>query len=269
VGDQARDLVLDFDVPLGGRVRTTWTAPRLGGRSGSADPRAIPSEARGWAWLQHGFGRRASALAGCAGMLASLGIAVVRPDIAWWRPKRSMHDATWLTAMSVTLARAVEAGIPQARGVGVGAPAVWTLVGHSAGGAVVGHAAACLEAREPGSVAILVLLDPVDTVGGLLAGALPALDGAADGGLRARSRVHACRPSRCNRRGATVADLRARRWAVTDHDLSHPDPERIPASGPALAPDPWAARLCGAPGSGAEVLALTDAVRAEAGAAFP
>ena len=248
------DFLLDLDVPLRGRLRTTWTAPV-----------GVP---RGWAWVQHGFGRRASELTGLAQLLAHEGIAVVRPGIAWWRPRRSMHDRTWLTAAAVTVARAVEIGLPQARGVGAGAPPVWVLVGHSAGGAVAAHAAACFEARVPGSAAGLVLLDPVDTVGHLLAGDLPALEP----DLRARASVHACRPSRCNRRGATVADLRARGWAVTDHPgLSHADPERIPGApaGPSLAPDPWAARVCGAPGSGAEVLALADQVRAQVVAAYP
>lgn len=255
MGPALADIVLDLDVPLRGRVRTTWTAPE--------------GTPRGWAWVQHGFGRRASALAGCAGMLAREGIAVVRPDIAWWRPKRSMHDPTWLTAMSVTIARAVEVGIPQDRGVGIDAPLAWTLVGHSAGGAVVGQAAACLRARESHGVSRvlgLVLLDPVDTVGGLLAGVLPALDE----DLRGASDVHACRPSRCNRQGATVAELRRRGWAVTDHPgLSHADPERIPAEGPALASDPWAVRICGQPGDGAEVLALAGEVREQVGAAYP
>ena len=258
------DLVLDLDVPLGGRVRTTWTAP--------------VGTPRGWAWLQHGFARRASALAGCAQLLASEGIAVVRPDIAWWRPRRSMHDPTWLTAASVTIARAVEVGLPQARGVGAGAPGTWTLVGHSAGGAVVAHAAACLQARQHrvtgtgggddiASVAALVLLDPVDTVGGLLAGALPALEPE----IRDSSTVHACRPSRCNRHGVTVADLARRGWSVADHPgLSHADPERIPPSlaGPALPPDLWAARVCGQPGSGADVLTLAAAVSSEVRSAY-
>ncbi len=247
------DLVLDLDVPLGGRVRTIWTAP-IG-------------KPRGWAWVQHGFGRRASALAGCAELLAREGVAVVRPDIAWWRPRRSMHDSGWLTAASVTIARAVEAGLPQERGVGDGAPGLWTLVGHSAGGAVVGHSAACLQARVAGSVSSLVLLDPVDTVGGLLSGVLSALEPA----LRDRSTVHACRPSRCNRQGATVAGLATRGWPVMEHPgLSHADPERIPSTltGPALAPDPWAARICGRPGSGADVLALAAAVREEVEAAY-
>ena len=251
------DLVLDLDVPLGGRVRTTWTAP--------------VGTPRGWAWVQHGFARRASALAGCAQLLASEGIAVVRPDIAWWRPRRSMHDPTWLTAASVTIARAVEVGLPQARGIGVGARDTWMLVGHSAGGAVVGHAAACLQGRQPGvggqrelaAVAALVLLDPVDTVGGLLSRALPALEPE----IRDRSTVHACRPSRCNRQGLTVTELARRGWSVVDHPgLSHADPERIPPAlaGPALPPDPWAARVCGQPGSGADVLALAAAVSSEA-----
>jgi pimeloyl-ACP methyl ester carboxylesterase len=255
------DLVLDLDVPLGGRVRTTWTAP--------------VGEPRGWAWVQHGFGRRSSALAGLAQLLAGDGVAVVRPDIAWWRPRRSMHDATWLTSASVTIARAVESGLPQARGVGAGAPEAWTLIGHSAGGAVVGHAAACLEARVPGSVAGLVLLDPVDTVRGLLARVLPALEPGHEPRLepclRDVSTVHSCRPSRCNRQGATVADLRRRGWTVLDHrGLSHPDPERIPAAmtDPALSPDPWAVRACGPPGSGADVLDLASVVRAEVGAAY-
>ena len=251
--DQAADLVLDLSVPAGGRVRTTWTAPASG-------------HALGWAWVQHGFARRASALAGVAQLLAGEGIAVVRPDIAWWRPRRSMHDRGWLTAVAVTMARAVEIGLPQARGIGVDAPPRWVLVGHSAGGAVVGHAATCIAGRVPSSssVAGMVLLDPVDTVGGLLAAALPAL-------VSDRTVVHACRPSRCNRQGATVAELRARGWTTVDHPgLSHADPERIPGSvdGPALPADPWAARACGAPGSDADVLALAAAVRGEAGAAY-
>lgn len=255
--------VLDLDVPLGGRVRTTWMS--------------APGASRGWAWVQHGFGRRASALAGLAELLVGEGLCVVRPDIAWWRPRRSMHDAPWLTSATVTIARAIETGLPQGRGIGVGAPLRWTLLGHSAGGAVVGHAAACIQARVGDSVAGLVLLDPVDTVGGLLAGALPALEDfsagemAGHGGstcLRDRSMVHSCWPSRCNRQGATVAALRARGWAIRDHaGLSHADPERIPGreSGPALAPDAWAARLCGRSGSDADVLALAAQVRAEAG----
>jgi hypothetical protein len=68
-----------------------------------------------------------------------------------------------------------------------------------------------------------------------------------------------------------VTSLRGRDWRVADHPgLSHADPERIPpaAEGPALAPDRWAARVCGQPGSGPDVLALAAAVRAEVGAAY-
>lgn len=247
-------LVLDLPVPLGGRLRTAWTA------GAGAN--------RGFAWVQHGFARRASAVEGVADLLAHAGFVVVRPDIAWWRPRRSMHDRAWLTAASVTIARAAEGGLLRDRGLGADAPPRWTLVGHSAGGAVVGHAAACLQERAPDAVATLVLLDPVDTVGGLLAGALPALDADAGrgGSLRERSSVHACRPSRCNRHGATVAELRERAWSVVDHPgLSHADPERIPSTlaGPALPPDRWAARVCGTPGSGPDVMALAEAVHAE------
>lgn len=246
-------LTLDLPVPLGGRVRTAWTAGA--------------GAARGWAWVQHGFARGASALEGVADLLAHAGFVVVRPDIAWWRPRRSMHDPVWLTAASVTIARAAEGGLLRDRGLGADAPPRWALVGHSAGGAVVGHAAACLQERSPDAVATLVLLDPVDTVGGLLAGALPALEAGGGSGesLRDRSSVHACRPSRCNRHGATVAQLRSRGWGILEHPaLSHADPERIPSNlaGPALPPDRWAVRVCGAPGSGPDVMALGEAVRA-------
>ena len=237
------DLVLALDLPSGGRVRTTWTPP-IG-------------EGRGWAWLQHGFTRSGADLAGLAGLIARAGYAVVRPDIPSLRPTRSMHDARWLTEVALTVSRAVEVGIPQSRGIEASGP--WALVGHSAGGAVAVHVAACLAARHRGpEVSSLVLLDPVDTVGGLLSGALTGAP---------RGLVHACRPSRCNRGGATVQELARLGWPVTHHPgLAHPDPERIPAS--ALAEDvpdapAWLGALCGTPGSRADVAVLARAVRAE------
>ena len=237
------EVVLALDLPSGGRVRTTWTAP--------------VGDERGWAWVQHGFMRSGAGLAGLAGLLARSGYAVVRPDIPSLRPTRSMHDARWLTEVALTVSRAVEVGIPQSRGVQASGP--WSLLGHSAGGAVAVHVAACLSARHRGpGVASLVLLDPVDTVGGLLSGALPGAP---------RGLVHACRPSRCNRGGATVRELAGVGWPVTDHPgLAHPDPERIPAS--ALAADvphapAWLGALCGAPGSREDVAALARQVREE------
>ena len=240
-------VVLSLALPSGGRVHTTWTAPA--------------GEPRGWAWVQHGFTRRGSDLVGVAGMLALAGFAVVRPDIASWRPRRSMHDTGWLTEVALTLGRAVEVGIPQARGIAAEGP--WVLVGHSAGAAVLTHGAACLGARHGvAPVASLILLDPVDTVGGVLAAALES------GPVASSVHVHAFRPSRCNRQGATVRLLEARGWPVTHHPgLSHPDPERIPPdaqAGSVPAAAPWLVRVCGEPGPAADVAELAQSVRAEA-----
>ena len=237
------EVVLDLDLPSGGRVRTTWTAP--------------VGEGRGWAWVQHGFMRSGAGLAGLAGLLARAGYAVVRPDIASLRPTRSMHDARWLTEAALTVSRAVEVGLPQSRGIHGAGP--WSLLGHSAGGAVAVHVAACLASRHRGAdVASLLLLDPVDTVGGLLAAALPGAP---------RGLVHACRPSRCNRGGVTVRALADQGWPVVDHPgLAHPDPERIQASARAEdVPDApaWLGALCGTPGSREDVAALARQVQAE------
>jgi len=240
-------VVLALALPSGGSVRTTWTAP--------------DGQARGWAWVQHGFARRGDDLAGLAGLLNRSGFAVVRPDIASWRPRRSMHDAGWLTEVALTLGRAVDSGLPQTRGVAADGP--WVLAGHSAGAAVVTHGAACLGARHGAApVASLILLDPVDTVGGLLTAALGS------GGVASSVHVHACRPSRCNRHGATVGLLDERGWPVTWHPgLAHPDPERIPPdaqAGSVPAPSPWLARVCGELGDPADIAELARLVRAQA-----
>jgi pimeloyl-ACP methyl ester carboxylesterase len=196
---------------------------------------------------------------GLAELLADDGWAVVCPDIPSLLPRRSMHDPRWLTEVALTLGRAVDAGVPQARGV-VG-DGFWSFVGHSAGAAVVVHAAACIDARHPGpeGAGALVLLDPVDTVGSLLAQALPGID------PRRPRRVFACRPSRCNRHGATVEELRRVGWPVSDDlDLAHPDPERIPGvlrAQDVPAASPWLVRICGAPGSPDHVLGLGSGVR--------
>lgn len=238
-------LLLEFDVPgiRDGRLRTEWTAGR--------------EPAVGWAWLQHGFARGGHHLAGLAGALAGAGISAVRPDIASLTPRRSMHDVAYLTAAAITVGLAVESGIPTGRGIGTGSG--WVGIGHSAGAAVVVHAAAVLAARGsgPGGPRGLVLLDPVDTVGGLLAAALPGLP--ADLPIVAL----ACPPSRCNRGGQTVQWLRRTgRAEVRDlPGLSHADPERVPASlDPAAVPSAgravrWA---CGPGGTPARVVALGE-----------
>ncbi len=238
-------VLLEFDVPgvRDGRLRTAWTEGR--------EPVA------GWAWLQHGFARSGRRLAGLAGALAGAGISSVRPDIASVSPRRSMHDPTFLTAAAVTVGLAVEAGIPTARGIGTGSG--WVGIGHSAGAAVLIHATAVLAARGsvPGQPRGLVLLDPVDTVGGLLTAAFPGLP--ADLPIV----VLACPPSRCNRGGQTVEWLR-RTGHVDVRDLpglSHADPERVPASldpadvAPAGRAVTWA---CGPGGTSERVAALGE-----------
>lgn len=245
------DVVLALTLPSGGRVRTTWTPPAGRGR--------------GWAWLQHGFLRGSRRLDGLAGLLSAAGLAVVRPELPSLRPRRSIHDARWLTEVALTIGRAVDVGLPQSRGIE--AHGAWTFVGHSAGAAVAVHVATCLDARRVGTPTTaadgvtVVLLDPVDTVGGLMKAALRA------GAPPWTSHVHACRPSRCNRHGATTRALAERGWRVTHHPgLAHPDPERIPADcQPVSVPgaDPWLTPICGSPGSPADVAALASQVRAE------
>ena len=241
---------LEFGVPgaRDARVRTTWMA--------GTEPVV------GWAWVQHGFARRGRHLEGLAGALATAGISSVRPDIASLVPRHSMHDPAFLTASALTIARAIESGIPQSRGVDLGPS--WVGVGHSAGAAVVTHVAGVLAARPdgPGSPRGLVLLDPVDTVGGLLRAALPGLPD--DLPIIAL----ALPPSRCNRGGETVAWLgrTGRVEIVALADLSHADPERIPASllpadvAPAGRSARWA---CGPAGSADRVAALGEVAVAQ------
>lgn len=232
-------VVVDLDIPAGGRVRTTWR-PAIG-------------TPRGWVWVQHGFSRHARHLAGVAELLSSAGLVTVAPDIATLRPWRSVHDTTWLTSVTATVARAVEGGLVGVRGIDVrGGSLPWTGVGHSAGCAVVAHAATVMAARGS-TVSGLVLLDPVDTVGGVFARALPELDQVAMEALT-------CRPSRCNRAGVLGMRLAAAGRPVLPHpDLNHADPERIPGALD-LARVPAAGRaataVCGAAGSASAVLLL-------------
>lgn len=242
---------LEFRVPgaRDARVRTTWTS--------GTDPTV------GWAWIQHGFARRGRHLDGLAGALAAAGISGVRPDIASLTPRHSMHDPAFLTAVALTVARAIESGMPQGRGVDVDATS-WVGVGHSAGAAVVAHVAGVLSARPvgPESLRGLVLLDPVDTVGGLLRAALPGLP------PELPIVALALPPSRCNRGGETVAWLARTGRVEVLHlpDLSHADPERIPASllpadvAPAGAAARWA---CGPAGSADRVAALGEVTVAQ------
>ena len=244
-GGVSADVPLDLKVP-GGRdvwMRTLWTPPT--------------GEPLGWAWVQHGFARGARHLGGLARLLAAHGIAVVRPQIASLRPWHSLHDRVFLTAAALTIARALEVGIPQRAGVEVGPS--WWGIGHSAGAGVVAHAAGVLGHRgKAGSPRALILLDPVDSVGGLLSGALPSCEGM-------WMQVAALTPSRCNRHGAMVDELRRRpaTAVATFSALSHADPERIPAVlDQAAVPPPTraAALACGRPGPAEEVVALARRV---------
>ena len=243
-------VVLDLSVPAGGRVRTAWR-PAVG-------------EVKGWVWVQHGFSRRARNMAGVAELLSAHGYVTVAPDIATLRPWRSMHDATWLTSVAATMARAVEVGLIEGRGIPVGGP--WLGVGHSAGAAIVAHAAMVLRATHRSDalprtvdVAGLALLDPVDSVGGLFARALPTLDGLP---LEAQT----CRPSSCNRQGILGDELaRSGRLVAAYPNLNHGDPERIPRRldvGDVPAPSRAIAAVCGAPGSPNDVLAMATGLLA-------
>jgi hypothetical protein len=97
-----------------------------------------------------------------------------------------------------------------------------------------------------------VLLDPVDTAGHLLA----------DARLTGPLAIAGLRPSRCNRGGATLAELRHRGWSTTSFpELSHADPERIPASlssGDVGAAGWWVSRACGPGGPPADVARLGE-----------
>ena len=207
----------------GGAVRVHWDLP--------------PAPARGWVWVQHGFARRGHHLAGIAGALTSNGWAAVRPDLVSLSPRHSIHDRSYL----LRCARAITASADDVLGVtmeGVG-------VGHSAGGAVLGW----LSSRGVG-LGPLILLDPVDTVGGLLH----------DARLTTPLVLAVMQPSRCNRGGATTTRLAAAGWPTTTFsELSHADPERIPST---LHPrdvsvSSWAVRrACGQGGRADEVVGL-------------
>lgn len=239
----AVDLRLDLRVPGAGAVRTVWT------------PAAM--EPKGWAWLQHGFARSSGRLGGLAGALASQGITVVRPDISSFTPWRSLHDRDYLGAVARRVAESVADGTVAMHGVAAGGP--WLGIGHSAGAAVVVEAAAVL-ADQPVDLGGLILLDPVDTVGGLMAAALPGVG-------EVPMVAFACAPSRCNRHGATLATLTGRVEVVDLPGLSHADPERIPAD-LRVSSVPPAGRavtaLCGAGGTPDAVVDLGERVLAVA-----
>ncbi|MFM9135907.1 MAG: hypothetical protein ACKOT0_10850, partial [bacterium] len=104
----------------------------------------------------------------------------------------------------------------------------------------------------------LILLDPVDSVGGLLSGALPSCEGL-------WIQVAALAPSRCNRRGAMVDALRGRpATAIASFPaLSHADPERIPATleaGAVPPPSRPAVLACGPAGPAEDIVALARRV---------
>ena len=198
------------------------------------------------AWLQHGFARRPGHLDGLAAALAGAGLRVVRPALASLSPRRSVLDAGYLTAVALTVATALPRGTPRI-----------AVLGHSAGAAVATHVAGVLAERPGPPVAGAVLIDPVDTIGHLLAASLPALTELGD-----RVAVAALRPSRCNRHGAGAA-LIARGCPAAGHrawpDLGHADPERIPGDLAVddIAPAGLAVRIaCGPPGPAADIAAL-------------
>lgn len=133
------------------------------------------------AWVQHGFARTGERMADLADRLAADGLLVVAPTV----------DA--LGGCSLSDARAIVAGVAEvlagrtsdgplmasAREAGMDAdslPADLVLVGHSAGGAAMTGVAAELIEADAAALRLLLLLDPVESRGGMMAASLPLLD---------------------------------------------------------------------------------------------
>lgn len=183
--------------------------------------------------VQHGFARSAQNMAGIAGLLADRGCLTVRPSIPSFTVRRSLHDQAWLDDFGIQVITDVRQRAP-------GMPLIG--IGHSAGGAVVAGWSDHLDG--------LLLLDPVDRH--------HRVQRCAADPRHPPMRVITADPSACNRHGRTVRMLAAVgcvEAGVTWTRIvgsSHPDPERVPATGLASdVPDPdLLARLaCGSSGS--------------------
>lgn len=195
----------------------------------------------------HGFARSARNMAGIAGFLANRGCLTVRPSIPSFTARRSLHDPVWLDDFGVQIIAAV-------RERALGMPLIG--IGHSAGGAVVAGWSDHLDG--------LLLLDPVDRH--------HRVRRCAADPRHPPVRVITADPSACNRHGRTVRMLAdvgcvepGRTWTRID-GTSHPDPERVPATGLAADvpdPDPLARLACGSSGSATLVCRWATAIGAD------
>jgi pimeloyl-ACP methyl ester carboxylesterase len=135
--------------------------------------------------LQHGFARGPQVLDALAARLVAQGYLVVRPWIRSFGRRRGMT----VPAHVVEVAAAAVALAP-----GV---ARWSVVGHSAGGAVAAASAAALIASGC-RIERLVLVDPNESTTPML---VPGVSAVADAEGAAAITVLAAEPGRCNRRG--------------------------------------------------------------------
>ncbi|HSI99849.1 MAG TPA: hypothetical protein VLA59_05645 [Patescibacteria group bacterium] len=133
------------------------------------------------AWVQHGFARTGERMADLADRLAADGLLVVTPTVDALGGC-SLSDAAAIVAGIAGILSERDGGalLTSAREAGMGTdsmPSDLVLVGHSAGGAAMtGVAAALVEADAAASLRLLLLLDPVESRGGMMAASLPALD---------------------------------------------------------------------------------------------
>lgn len=134
------------------------------------------------AWVQHGFARTGERMADLADRLAADGLLVVAPTVDALGGC-SLSDAGAIVAgIAEALVGRVDEGalLASARDAGMAAgslPTDLVLVGHSAGGAAMTGVAAELAASDAaGTLRLLLLLDPVESRGGMMAASLPELE---------------------------------------------------------------------------------------------
>jgi pimeloyl-ACP methyl ester carboxylesterase len=177
--------------------------------------------------LQHGFARGPAVLDALSALLAAHGFVVVRPWIRSFGRRRGMTVPDHVRDVA-------EAAIGLAPEVGT-----WTVVGHSAGGAVAAASASgLLDAGH--RVGALVLVDPNESLTPML---IPGAVAMAAAGGPGSVRVLAAEPGRCNRQGRGPDMIAA---AVPDADLLRiVDGTHCEIEGEAA--DVVCRRLCGGP----------------------
>jgi alpha-beta hydrolase superfamily lysophospholipase len=144
----------------------------------------------GAAWLQHGFARSPKHLSALTQRLVDAGIEVLAPHLPSLRRHRLLDDPDLLNELARRLP--LVSNTQDGRLV---------LVGHSVGGAALSHVAALLLQEGPEPLG-LVLLDPNESLTGLMEPAMTAL-----GGIGIHAAV--APPNRCNRSGQAAGWLSA------------------------------------------------------------